>query len=83
MSNVQLPDPAEGFALVEPAAALAQFVHLTQVNDAVTKDAASSDLGWVATLSRSEGGLVRHEVAVTWTGGPQISVVRLEPMVAP
>ena len=43
----------------------------------------TGDLGWVASLSRPAGGLVRHEVAVTWTGGPQISAVRLEPMVAP
>ena len=43
----------------------------------------AGDLGWVATLSRPEGGLVRHDVAVTWTGGPQISALRLEPMVAP
>jgi hypothetical protein len=43
----------------------------------------AGDLGWVATLSRPEGGLVRHEVAVTWAGGPQISVVRLELVVAP
>ncbi len=83
MSNVQLPDPEAGLCLVEPAVKLVQFVHPARVNDRVTKDAALSDLGWAATLSRPEGGLVRHEVAVTWTGGPQISAVRLEPMVAP
>ena len=38
----------------------------------------AGDLGWVATLSPSSGGLVRREVAVTWTGGPQISAVRLD-----
>ena len=64
MSNVQLPDPEAGLCLVKPAATLVQFVHLPQVNDAVTKDAASSDLGWVATLSRSEGALVRLEPMV-------------------
>ncbi len=83
MRAVQHSDSEAGLCLVQPAATLAQFDHPAQVNDRVTKDAASSDLGWVATLSRPEGGLVRHEVAVTWTGGPQISVVRLEPMVAP
>ncbi len=83
MSDLHHPDPEAGLCLVKPAATLVQFVHLPQVNDAVTKDAASTDLGWVATLSRSEGALVRNEVAVTWAGGPQISVVRLEPMVAP
>ncbi len=82
MSDLHHPDPEAGLCLVEPAAALALFVHPARVNDRVTKDAAS-DLGWVATLSRSEGALVRNEVAVTWAGGPQISVVRLEPMVAP
>ena len=63
MSNVQLPDPEAGLCLVEPAAALALFVHPARVNDRVTKDAAS-DLGWVATLSRSEGALVRLEPMV-------------------
>ena len=43
----------------------------------------AGDLGWVATLSKPSGGLIRHEVAVTWPGGPQITAVRLEPMVAP
>ncbi len=83
MSNVQHSDPEARLCLVEHAVKLVQFVHPARVNDRVTRDAALSDLGWVATLSRPEGGLVRHEVAVTWTGGPQISVVRLEPMVAP
>ncbi len=63
MSNVQLPDPEAGLCLVKPAATLVQFVHLPRVNDPVTKDAAS-DLGWVATLSRSEGALVRLEPMV-------------------
>ncbi len=63
MSNVQLPDPEAGLCLVKPAATLVQFVHLPRVNDPVTKDAAS-DLGWVATLSPSEGGLVRIEPMV-------------------
>ena len=83
MSNVQLPDPEAGLCLVKPAATLVQFVHLPRVNDPVTKDAVLSELGWLATLSRPEGGLVRHDVAVTWVGGPQISAVRIEPMVAP
>ena len=43
----------------------------------------SGDLAWAATLSPPSGGLVRHEVSVTWTGGPQITAVRLEAMVAP
>ena len=64
MSNVQLPEPEAGLALVKDAATLAQFVLSAQVNDAVTKDAASTDLGWVATLSPSEGGLVRIEPMV-------------------
>ncbi|MEI6800774.1 MAG: type II secretion system protein [Pseudomonadota bacterium] len=38
----------------------------------------AGDLGWVATLSQPLGGLVRHEVAVTWQGGVQISAVRLD-----
>ena len=40
-------------------------------------------LGWVATQSRFDVGLVRHEVAVTWEGGAQITAVRLEPIAAP
>ena len=83
MSDLHHPDPEAGLCLVEPAVKLVQFVHPARVNDRVTRDAALSDLGWVATLSRPEGGLVRHDVAVTWTGGPQISAVRIEPMVAP
>lgn len=43
----------------------------------------SGALAWVANLSRPDAGLVRHEVAVTWAGGPQIAVVRLEPVPAP
>jgi len=38
----------------------------------------AGDLGWVATLSQPLGGLVRHEVAVTWQGGVQTSAVRLD-----
>ena len=64
MSGAQHPDPEEGLCLVEPAVKLVLFVHPARVNDRVTKDAASSDLGWVATLSRSEGALVRLEPMV-------------------
>lgn len=39
----------------------------------------SGALGWAATISAPEGGLVLHQVAVTWAGGPQIAVQRLEP----
>lgn len=61
---MQLPDPEAELYLVEPAAALAQFVLSVRVNDPVTKDAASTDLGWVATQSRSEACLVRIEPMV-------------------
>lgn len=40
----------------------------------------SGALGWVATLSRPDQGLVLHQVAVTWAGGPQIAASRLEPV---
>ncbi len=43
----------------------------------------AGDLGWVATRSQPSGGLVRHEVAVTWPGGPQITALRLDPMESP
>lgn len=36
-------------------------------------------LAWAATLSPPDQGLVLHQVAVTWTGGPQITLTRLEP----
>lgn len=35
-------------------------------------------LGWAATISPPDQGLVLHQVAVTWAGGPQIAVTRLE-----
>ena len=82
MSDLHHSDPEAGLCLVEPVA-LALFDLSAQVNDRVTADAVLSDLRWAATLSRPEVGLVRNEVAVTWTGGPQISAVRIEPMVAP
>ena len=64
MSDVQHSDPEAGLGLGEPAATLALFVLSARVNDRVTKDSTASDLGWVATLSRPDGGLVRHEPMV-------------------
>jgi hypothetical protein len=40
----------------------------------------SGALGWVATLAPPDQGLVLHQVAVTWAGGPQIALSRLEPV---
>ena len=40
-------------------------------------------LFWVAAQSRPDQGLIIHQVAVTWTGGPQIAVTRIEPVTAP
>ena len=40
----------------------------------------SGALGWAATLSPPDQGLVLHQVAVTWVGGPQITLSRLEPV---
>ena len=40
----------------------------------------SGALGWVASLSPPDQGLVLHQVAVTWGGGPQIALSRLEPV---
>lgn len=36
-------------------------------------------LGWAASLSPPDQGLVLHRVAVTWPGGPQILLSRQEP----
>ena len=40
----------------------------------------SGALGWVATMAAPDQGLVLHQVAVTWAGGPQIAFSRLEPV---
>lgn len=37
-------------------------------------------LFWAATVSKADQGLVTHQVAVTWMGGPQISASRVEPV---
>lgn len=39
-------------------------------------------LSWVASLTPPDQGLVLHQVAVTWAGGPQIAQARLEPEAA-
>ncbi len=36
-------------------------------------------LAWAATLMPPDHGMMLHEVAVTWIGGPQITLTRLEP----
>jgi hypothetical protein len=38
----------------------------------------AGELGWAATLSPPDQGLVLHQVAVTWGSGPQITLTRLE-----
>lgn len=39
----------------------------------------SGALAWAARRSAPTKGLVVHEVAVTWPGGPQIALARQEP----
>ena len=36
-------------------------------------------LAWAATLMPADHGMMLHQVAVTWIGGPQITLTRLEP----
>jgi prepilin-type N-terminal cleavage/methylation domain-containing protein len=35
-------------------------------------------LAWAATVTPPDQGLVLHQVAVTWIGGPQITLTRIE-----
>ena len=49
------------------------------VTEAVGRGQAGA-LGWVARPSPPDQGLVLHQVAVTWAGGPQITLSRLEPV---
>ncbi len=39
-------------------------------------------LAWAATMIALDHGTIRHVVAVTWIGGPQITLTRLEPETA-
>lgn len=36
-------------------------------------------LAWAATVSPPDQGVVLRQVTVTWTGGPQIKLIYLEP----